>query len=135
MRGALKGFLGAIAVINVQLAAIGKQLVAWRKTDAQSQRLATVPGIGLIGATALSALVPNPSLLKNGRHLAAWLGLTPREGSTGSKTRLKRISKGGDGYLRRLLVLGANSLLRSLANKTTPLAAWVQGLLASSLSD
>ena len=92
--------------------------------------LATVPGIGLIGATALSALVPNPSLFKNGRHLAAWLGLTPRENSTGGKTRLKRISKEGDGYLRRLLVLGATSLLRSLANKTTALALWAQGLLA-----
>ena len=55
-------------------------------------------------ATALCALVPDPSLFKNGRHLAAWLGLTPREDSTGGKTRLKRISKAGDGYLRRLLV-------------------------------
>jgi transposase len=129
-RDALKGFFGAITVINVQLAAIGKQLMAWCKTDTQSQRLATVPGIGLIGATALSALVPDPSLFKNGRHLAAWLGLTPRQDGTGGKTRLKRISKAGDGYLRRLLVLGATSLLRSLANKTTPLALWAQGLLA-----
>jgi transposase len=68
--------------------------------------------------------------LRQRRHFAAWLGLTPRQDSTGGKTRLKRISKAGDGYLRRLLVLGATSLLRSLANKTTPLALWAQGLLA-----
>ncbi len=130
VRAALSGFLDAIALINVQLAAIEKQLLAWHKTDAQSKRLDTAPGIGLIGATAFCALVPDPSLFKNGRHLAAWLGLVPRLDGTGGKTRLMRISKAGDGYLRRLLVLGATSLLRSLANKTTPLALWVQGLLA-----
>ena len=74
--------------------------------------------------------MPDPSLFKNGRHLAALLGLTPRLDGTGGKTRLKRISKAGDGTLRRLLVLGATALLRSLANKTTPLALWMQGLLA-----
>jgi transposase len=129
-RAALSGFLDMIAALNAHLAAIEKRLREWRKSDAKSQRLATIPGIGLIGATAFCALVPDPSLFKNGRHLAAWLGLTPRLDGTGGKTRLKRISKAGDGYLRRLLVLGATSLLRSLANKTTPLALWAQGMLA-----
>jgi transposase len=130
VRATLSGFLDTIAALNLHLAAIEKRLRAWHKSDAKSQRLAGAPGIGLIGATALCALAPDPSLFKNGRHLAAWLGLTPRQDGTGGKTRLKRISKAGDGYLRRLLVLGATSLLRSLANKTTPLALWVQGLLA-----
>lgn len=130
VRAALSGFLDAIALINGKIAAIGEQLRTWHKTDAQSKRLDSVPGIRLIGAAAFAALVPDPSLFNNGRHLAAWLGLTPRQDSTGGKTRLKRISKAGDGYLRRLLVLGATSLLRSLANKTTPLALWAQGLLA-----
>ncbi len=129
-RAVLSGFSAAIAGINAQLAAIEKQLVGWHRQSAQSQRLASIPGIGLIGATALAALVPDPALFSNGRHLAAWLGITPRQDSTGGKTRLKRISKAGDGYLRRLLVLGATSLLRALHNKTTPLALWVQGLLA-----
>ena len=130
VRATLSGFLDAIAGLNVHLAAIEKRLRAWHKSDAKSKRLASTPGIGLIGATALCALVPDPSLFKNGRHLAAWLGLTPRQDGTGGKTRLKRISKAGDGYLRRLLVLGATALLRSLANKTTPLALSMQGLLA-----
>ena len=130
VRAALSGFLDAIALINRQLDGIEKQLRAWHKANPQSKRLETAPGVGLIGATALCALVPDPKLFKNGRHFAAWIGLTPRLDGTGGKTRLGRISKAGDRTLRRLFVLGATSLLKSLANKTTPLALWVQGLLA-----
>jgi transposase len=129
-RAALSGFLDAIALINQQLAEIEKRLQDWHKRNAQSKRLATAPGVGLIGATALCALVPDPKLFKNGRHFAAWIGLTPKLDGTGGKIRLGRISKAGDGYLRRLFVLGATALLRALENKTTPLALWVQALLA-----
>jgi transposase len=130
VRATLSGFLDAIAVISQELAAIEKRLMGWHKADAQSKRLASAPGIGLMGATALSALVPDPKLFKNGRHFAAWIGIVPRQDGTGGKTRLGRISKAGDRYLRRLFVLGATSLIRSLANKATPLALWVQALLA-----
>ncbi len=75
-------------------------------------------------------MVPDPKLFKNGRHFAAWIGLTPRLDGTGGKTRLGRTSKAGDRTLRRLFVLGATSLLKSLANKATPLALWVQALLS-----
>lgn len=129
-RAVLSGFLDAIALINQQLADIEKRLRAWHKTNPQSKRLETAPGVGLISATALCALVPDSQLFKNGRHFAAWIGLTPRLDGTGGKTRLGRVSKAGDRTLRRLFVLGATSLLKSLANKTTPLALWVQALLA-----
>ena len=129
-RASLSGFLDAIALINRRLDDIEKRLRAWHKGNAQSKRLETVPGVGLIGATALCALVPDAKLFRNGRHFAAWIGITPRLDGTGGKIRLGRISKAGDGALRRLFVLGATSLLRSLANKTTPLALWVQGLAA-----
>jgi len=129
-RAPLLGFLDAIALINRRLDDIEKRLRAWHKGNAQSKRLETVPGVGLIGATALCALVPDAKLFRNGRHFAAWIGITPRLHGTGGKIRLGRISKAGGGALRRLLVLGATSLLRSLANKTTPLALWVQGLAA-----
>ena len=129
-RAALLSFIDAIALINQELDGLEKRLRAWHKGNRQSQRLETVPGVGLIGATALCALVPDPKLFKNGRHFAAWIGLTPRLDGTGGKTRLGRISKAGDGTLRRLFVLGATALLRSLGNKTTPLALWVQGLRA-----
>jgi len=129
-RAALSGFLEAIALINRQLDDIEKRLRAWHNANPQSKRLETAPGVGLISATALCALVPDPKLFKNGRHFAAWIGLTPRLDGTGGKTRLGRISKAGDRTLRRLFVLGATSLLKSLANKTTSLALWVQALLA-----
>jgi transposase len=130
VRTALSGFLDAIDLINAQLSAIEKRLGAWHKQNERSKRLETAPGIGLMSATALCALVPDPKLFKNGRHFAAWIGLTPKLDGTGGKIRLGRISKAGDRYLRRLLVLGATSLIRSLQNKATPLALWVQGLLA-----
>ena len=129
-RAALSGFLDAIALINAQLDGIEKRLRAWHSANAQSKRLETAPGVGIISATALCALVADPKLFKNGRHFAAWVGLTPRLDGTGGKTRLGRISKAGDRTLRRLFVLGATSLLKSLANKATPLALWVQALLA-----
>jgi transposase len=129
-RTPLSGFLDAIALLNAQLDSIEKQLRAWHNANQQSKRLETAPGVGLIGATALCALVPDPKLFKNGRHFAAWIGLTPRIDGTGGKIKLGRISKAGDRTLRRLFVLGATSLLKSLANKTTALALWVQALLA-----
>jgi transposase len=129
-RGTLEGFIGMIVHLNQEIAAIEKELLAWHRANAQSRRAETVPGIGLITATALAALTPDPKFFQNGRHFAAWLGMTPREDSTGGKTRLKGISKAGDGYLRRLLVLGAVSMLRSLTGKTGPLAVWVQAMLA-----
>jgi len=129
-RAPLLGFLDAIALINQKLDDIEKQLRIWHNANKHSKRLETAPGIGLISATALCALVPDPKLFRNGRHFAAWIGLTPRLDGTGGKTRLGRISKAGDRTLRRLFVLGATSLIKSLANKATPLALWVQALLA-----
>ena len=110
-RAPLLGFIDAIALINQKLHDIEKHLRAWHNANAQSKRLETAPGVGLISATALCALVPDPKLFKNGRHFAAWIGLTPRLDGTGGKTRLGRISKAGDRTLRRLFVLGATSLL------------------------
>ena len=82
-----------------------------RANDA-SWRLETVPGIGVIGATAIAATVTDPSVFKSGREFAAWIGLVPRQHSTGGKERLGGISKQGDRYLRRLLVVGATAVIR-----------------------
>jgi transposase len=129
-RECLRGLLHMIAEVNNQLGAIEVELRKLHRASPMSQRLETVPGIGLITATALTTFTPDATTFKNGRHFAAWLGITPRQDSTGGKTRLLGISKAGDGYLRRLLVLGATSLMRSLQGKTTALALWVAGLLA-----
>jgi transposase len=130
VRRMLDGYLAGIAELEARIAALETELRAWHRQQAMSRRLETIPGIGVLTASALTALVPDPSLFRNGRHLAAWLGLTPRQHSTGGQTRLGRVSKAGDGYLRRLLVLGATALIRSLRGQSSRLARWVQGLLA-----
>ena len=88
------------------------QLVRQAKSDETCRRLLTVPGIGPTIATALVATIGNATAFASGRHLAAWLGLVPRQNSSGGKERLGAISKAGNGYLRRLLVNGAHALLR-----------------------
>jgi transposase len=97
---------------HAQLREIDRALAAAARTDAMARRLATIPGIGPVGATALAASVTDPGQFRSGRQFAAWLGLTPLQNSSGGKERLGRISKMGDRYLRKLLVIGATSLVR-----------------------
>ncbi len=86
-------------------------LLAWHRRNAQSQRLVTIPGIGVLGATAMVAKVSDVQTFASGRALAAWLGLVPRQHSTGGVSKLGHITKRGDPYLRQLLVLGARNVL------------------------
>jgi transposase len=130
VRRLLDDLLAGIAELDRRIGALEAELRAWHEQQAMSRRLATIPGVGVLTASALTAFVPDPTLFRNGRHLAAWLGLTPRQHSSGGQPRLGRISKAGDGYLRRLLVLGATALIRSLKGQSSRLARWVQGLLA-----
>jgi transposase len=95
-----------------QIRVLDRRLLAWHRQDQASQRLAGIPGVGILTATALSASVPDPSVFRSGRQFAAFLGLVPRQSSSGGKERLGRISKMGDRYLRKLLVVGATSVLR-----------------------
>jgi transposase len=111
-----------------RLGELDARIAAWHKASPASQRLATIPGIGPLVATAITATIADPSTFRSGREFAAWLGLVPRQRSTGGKQRLGRISREGDGYIRRLLIIGAQAvLLRSKAAHADP---WMQGLLA-----
>ncbi|MGF7209757.1 transposase [Skermanella aerolata] len=101
------------------------RLAEQAQADKVCQQLMTVPGIGPITATALTATVGDATVFESGRHLAAWLGLVPRQTSSGGKERLGGISKAGDGYLRRMLVNGARAVMR-WQGKTSP---WLAGLL------
>ena len=106
------------------------QLLAWHRQNAASQRLETIPGVGIITATALAASVPDPTVFRSGRQFAAFLGLVPRQNSSGGgKDRLGHISKMGNGYLRRLLVVGATSVTRRAETNDTRTGAWVRSLL------
>jgi transposase len=117
-----------LADLEKRIREVDARILAWHKADAVSQRLATIPGIGPLVATAIAATVPDPSAFRSGREFAAWLGLVPRQNSTGGKTRLGRTSRQGDAYIRRLLVIGAQSVLYcSKAARANP---WIQGLLA-----
>jgi len=98
--------------LDQKIDALERRIVAWHRGDEMSRRLASIPGIGPITASALAASIGDPKAFKTGRHFAAWLGLTPREWSSGLKRRQGGISKRGDGYLRRLLILGAHSVMR-----------------------
>jgi transposase len=101
-----------IGAVEEQLTGLEKELIAWHRSNELSQRLATIPGVGVISATALAASVSEPERFRSGRQFAASLGLTPLQNSSGGKERMGRISKMGDRYLRRLLVIGMTSLIR-----------------------
>jgi transposase len=125
-RQMLQLFAAQIEALEAQIAQVEEQILAWHKNNAFSRRLATIPGIGPIIATAIAATVVNPGEFRSGREFAAWLGLVPKQHSTGGKARLGGISKRGDSYLRRLLINGAFSvLLRSKVAKTN---AWLAAL-------
>ncbi len=126
-RRVLGELVGQLRGSMARIDELEREMKAWHKASEVSQRLATIPGVGPVTATALAATVPDASVFSSGRQFAAWLGLTPRQYSTGGKPRLGGISKRGDGYLRRLLMTGATSALRH--SKQTRARPWVQELL------
>jgi transposase len=97
---------------QVELQAVEAKLKAWHRADAMSRRLAQVPGIGPVTAAALVMKAPDPHAFRSGRLFAAWLGLTPKDHSTGGKLRLGKITRAGDEILRSLLVVGATSVVK-----------------------
>ena len=92
---------------------LGKRIVQAHRANADSKRLDAIPGFGVILSTAVVATMTDPKAFRTGREFAAWIGLVPRQNSTGGKERLGSISKQGDRYLRRLFVLGAISIVRT----------------------
>ena len=117
------------AELDRRVNAYDDELAALTREDVQARRLATIPGIGIINATALLAAIGDGSAFAKGRDLAAWLGLTPRQHSTGGKTKLLGISKRGNGYLRKQLIHGARAAMPHLAAKPNQLGAWLQNML------
>lgn len=116
--------------IHAQVREIERDLIAWQRQSDVATRLMTIPGIGPIGATALAASVSDPSQFRSGRQFAAWLGLTPLQKSSGGKERLGRITKMGDRYLRKLLVVGMTAVVRNAKRKPEAVDPNVLALLA-----
>jgi transposase len=117
------------AQLQVELKAIEVRLRAWHRSNADSWRLAKIPGIGPIGATALVMKTPDPHAFPSGRHFAAWLGLTPKDHSTGGKTRLGKITRAGDERLRSVLVAGATAVIQQVKHGRGHPSPWLVGLL------
>ena len=126
----IAGLAGQVLDLQARLCEIERELLAWLRSNDIAKRLGTIPGIGTVCATALAASVTDPHQFRSGRQFAAWLGLTPLQHSSGGKERLGRISKMGDKYLRRLLVVGMTSLIRRAKYKPETVDPWLANLLS-----
>jgi transposase len=128
-RVALRPLVRRLAGIEAELAELDRQLLRRHRADPTCMRLATIPGIGPITATAIVASISDPSMFRSGREFAAFLGLVPRQTSSGGKERLGRISKMGDRYLRSLLVTGATAVLRHPKMRSSAPRDWATTML------
>ena len=118
-----------LQALQTMIGSIERRIIAQHRSDEASKRLRSIPGIGIVGATAIAATVPDPKVFRSGRDFAAWIGIVPREDSTGGKHKLGPISKRGDQYLRRILVVGAHAVLRR-ARQQPQKYPWLTQLLA-----
>lgn len=116
--------------LDARIDAFDAEFTKLARENASMKLLTTIPGIGPLNATAFVASVGKGEAFGRGRDLAAWLGLVPRQMTTGGKPRLVGITKRGNGYLRRMLIHGARAALPTLAKGRTPLGEWLQGLLS-----
>ena len=130
MRTLLGRLLAQLRELDQQVQELEREIVAWHRHNQDSRRLERIGGIGPLTASALVASIGDPKNFRNGRQVAAWIGLVPRQDSTGGKTRLLGISKHGDAYLRTLLIHGARSVLRHLAHRTDQTDVWLARLIA-----
>ena len=115
--------------VQTLIGSIEKRIIALHRSSDASKRLETIPGVGILGATTIATIVTDPKAFRSGRDFPAWLGLVPRQDSTGGKQKLGPISKQGDRYLRRILVVGAHAVLRR-ARQHPEKYPWLTQLLA-----
>ena len=116
--------------LDRRVAAFDTEFAAMARTDERARRLTGVPGIGALNATALVAAVGDAATFSRGRDLAAWLGLVPRQATTGGRPKLLGITKRGSKYLRKMLIQGARSAMPIVARSDTPTGAWLRALLS-----
>ena len=118
-----------LQAMQTMIGSIERRIIAQHRSDEASKRLRSIPGIGIVGATAIAATVPDPKVFRWGRDFAAWIGIVPRQDSTGGKQKLGPISKRGDQYLRRILVVGAHAVLKRARHQPEKYP-WITRLLA-----
>jgi transposase len=129
-RAILMVLVSSFQALEAQIQVLDAEITRRAKADPVARRLMTIPGIGPIAATAITALVPAPEGFRAGRDFAAWLGLVPLQRSTGGKQKLGAISKMGERTIRRLLILGASAVVRWAGQRGAPESSWLAGMLA-----
>lgn len=121
-----------LAELNKRVAVLDREIAQRAKEDEAARRLMPIPGIGPIAAPAIIALASQIETFNKARHFAAWLGLAPRQHSTGGKQRLGSISKMGERTIRRLLIIGGSSMVRQACRHGAPVGSWLERILARS---
>jgi transposase len=125
----LKILIDTFTALEAQIKELDAEINKRSKADPVARRLMTIPGVGPIAATAITALVPAAENFRTGRDFAAWLGLTPLQKSTGGKQKLGAISKRGERTIRRLLILGASAVIRQACLRGAPAGSWLAQML------
>jgi transposase len=129
-RPVLKLLIGMVEKLDRRIADLDREIARRAREDETAKRLMTIPGIGPITATALTALAPPPESFARGRDFAAWLGLVPRQHSSGGKQKLGAISRMGERSLRRLLIIGASAVVLHASKRGAPRGSWLEQMLA-----
>jgi transposase len=129
-RAVLKLLIDMVEELDRRIAELDREIARRAREDETARRLMTIPGIGPITATALTALAPPPQSFARGRDFAAWLGLVPRQHSSGGKQKLGAISRMGERSLRRLLIIGASAVVLHASKRGAPPGSWLERMLA-----
>lgn len=129
-RAMFRVMLDMLAELDDRIVELDKEIARRAREDEVARRLMTIPGIGPIAATAIVALTPPAESFRRGRDFAAWLGLTPRQMSTGGKQKLGSISKMGERTLRRLLIIGSSAVVKQASRRGAAKGSWLEGMLA-----
>ena len=130
VRVILKLLVDTFTALEAQIAELDAEINRRSKADPTARRLMTIPGVGPIISTAITALVPAPQGFPAGRHFAAWLGLTPVQRSTGGKQKLGAVSKRGERTIRRLLIIGASAVVQQASRRGAAKGSWLAQMLA-----
>lgn len=129
-RPMFRTMLDLLEVLNGKIGELDKEIARRAREDLMARRLMTIPGVGPITATAIAALAPPPESFAKGRDFAAWLGLAPRQLSTGGKQKLGSITKMGERTLRRLLIIGCSAVVLQASKRGAPAGSWLEQMMA-----
>ena len=129
-RDCLMALAMQLELLKRQILEGDRRVLAWHRQNKLSKRLEAIPGVGPLIASALVASIPDPTIFRSGRDMSAWIGLVPKQNSTGGKARLGSITKAGNRYLRKLLVIGALSVIKRAKQVGYTRHPWLVALLA-----